>query len=531
MIDRYMHSGRGTLLCALVAVVGLSACHPATEQDTRHTLVIGKAGDIGTVDPAATVVSNDFGPLDLAYERLVRFEVRDGMPTGELRPELATSWTSDADGRTWMFMLQPGHRFDDGSEVTAHAVRFSFERCAQLRLGPAQALEGLAGIDALDDYTVRFRFAAPVPIFPLIAALPPMAVVNPNVLQHQQGKDLARGWLSQNTSGSGPYKVTAWQRGQRVELKRNAFSSTRPRYFQRVVFKIIRDDASRRVQLRKGDIDIYEGVTPEVAALLAGRPGVRMIEQATPYVIAMAMNNERPRLAEASVRKAIAQAIDAAAISKSVVGGRASLMHGVLPPGVPGHDATISVIERDLTKSRDLLRAAGVPEGTRLTLSYVPASALTETTALVIQSQLRDVGLQVQLEPLAPSAFSKVTRGDFDLALASWVADFPDPWPIMQFAYNSANKGEGYNLARYSNTTVDQLLNTAQTTLDRERRVALYREAQAIVVAEQPMVGLFAVHGLLAYRASIAGLVYNFWQPGTYPAAQMFRDDLAGSDT
>jgi peptide/nickel transport system substrate-binding protein len=519
----------GRLLALLLTAIALSACRAGSEQDVSQTLVIGKAGDIAGVDPAATVMANDFGPLDLAYERLLRFVVRDGMPTGELRGELASSWTSDADGRTWTFVLESGHKFDDGTEVTAHAVRFSFDRCVRLGLGPAQALGGLSGIDVLDDYTVRFRFDVPSPIFPLIVALPPMAVVNPAVLRQQQGKDLARAWLSQNTSGSGPYKVTAWQRGQRIEMKLNPFSATQPRFFRGVVFKVIRDDASRRVQLRKGDIDIYEGVTPDVAARLAATGGVRLIERPTPYVIAMAMNNERPLLSEARVRRAIALAVDAGAISRSVVGGRASLMQGVLPEGVPGHDASFGVVERDLAASRHLLSEAGVPAGTQLTLSYVPASALTEITALALQSQLSEVGLQVQLEPLAPSAFSKVTRGDFDLTLSSWVADFPDPWPLMQFAYNSANTGEGYNLARYKNAEVDKLLNAAQATVEHERRIELYRQAQQIIVREQPMVGLFAVHGLLAYRAQLEGLAYNFWQPGTYPAAEMFRNESVGS--
>jgi peptide/nickel transport system substrate-binding protein len=514
---------RRALLAASGSLLLVSACAPSRPRARRPTLVIGKGGDLSTMDPAVTAMSNDFAPIGLAYERLLRFVVRDGLPTGALEGELARARRLDPDGRSWVFELEPGHRFDDGTEVTAQAVRFSFERCLKIGLGVAQALDGLLRVETPDRYIARFVLAAPSPIFPLIMALAPMSVINPDILRHEKDGDLARAWLSEHTAGSGAYRVTSWLRGQRVTLKTNPHAHVRPREFDRVVIKVVRDEASYRTQLRRGDIDIFEAVTPDAAVRLAALPEVRVLEKPTPLVVALVPNNRRKPLDDVRVRHAIALALDVRAIIDSVVLGKASLVHGVLPEGVPGQDPSIPVPARDLAAARRLLHEAGVAPGLRLTLSYVPSSTTSDTAALAIQSQLAEAGIRVVLEVLASSAIGKVRRGDFDLALGAWYADFPDPWPIMKFSFNSANVGEGLNISRYANPAVDRLLNRAEVTMDAGARVALYRKAQELIVADQPQVDLFALHGLLACRRDIEGLVYNFWQPGLYNAARMSR--------
>ncbi len=518
---------RRDLLASTGAMLALAACGRPASTPRPPTLVIGKASDSSSMDPAITTASSDFAPIGLAYERLLRFVMRDGQPTGGLEGELARDWRLDDDGRSWLFELAPGHRFDDGSEVTAEAVRFSFERCLSIGMGVAQALGGLERVEVLDRYRCRFRMAVSMPIFPMILALAPMAVINPAVMRHARDGDLARAWLSEHTAGSGAYRVTGWLRGQRMILAANPHAAQPPRHFQRVVIKVVKDEAVYRTQLAKGDIDIFESVGPDAVERLAAVKGVQVLEQPTPLVIALVPNNQRAPLDDVRVRRAIAHAVDPAAIARSLVGGHASLIHGVLPPGVPGNDPTIPLVAHDPVRARALLAEAGVAAGRTLGLSYVQSSAASDAVALAIQSQLADVGLTVRLDVLAPSAMGKVRQGDFDLTISSWYADFPDPWPIMKFAYNSANIGDGLNLARYGNPAVDALLNRAEMTMDQTERLRLYGEAQRLIVADQPMVDLFALHGLLAVRRDIEGLVYNFWQPGVYNAAQMTRKDGA----
>lgn len=498
-----------------------------------RTLVIGKPADVVTLDPAATMSSGDFGPIDLAYQRLVRYEVKDGVPTGALLPDLAQSWQALDGGRVWQFTLAGGHCFDDGSAVTAEAVRFSFERLLSLGLGPAQALGGLRRVEVVDAATVRFHLAAPSPIFPLILALPPMSIVNPSVMAHAEGADQARGWLGRHTAGSGPYRLAGWQRGMRVTLTANpcrGAASAAPRQFERVVFKVLRDDAARRLQLARGDIDVFEGANAGSAPYLARLPGVTVASRPSPVIIALALNNQRAPLNDLRVRRALALATDAEALRTRLVGGFASPLHGVLPEGVPGYDARLAAPRRDVAAARALLAEAGLAKPLRLRLSYMPMSPLTEAIVLALQSQFAEAGIELALEALAPAAFSKVRAGDFDIAFGSWYADFPDPWTLMPFTYHSSAVGQGVNLARYANPAVDALLDAADATMDAPARLALYARAQQLIVADAPMVGLFVLHGVLAHRSALTGLAYNYSQPGTYNAAAMGRR-VAGEGT
>ncbi len=509
----------------------LSACGDGDLTAARQeTLIIGKSSGLSSVDPGATIMFNNFGPMALAYERLLTYEINDGIPTGAVAGELAQSWHAENDGRTWLFTLKSNHRFDDGTVVTAEAVRFSFERTLKLGLGTAQALAGLKNIEVIDDHTVRFHLADPSPIFPLILALPPMVIINPAVMAHQQNDDMARAWLSENTAGSGPYRISAWERGQRIVLHPNPYAAQQPQQFNKIVIKAVKDNASRRLLLERGNIDIFEGVSPDMVDKLSVLPGVTLFERPLPVIVAMAMNTTRPPFDNVQVRQAFSLAVDRAAIADGVVDGHASLMHGVLPEGIPGHDNTIPIVTRNLEQAKKLLAEAGIRPGTKFTLSYVPATTTIEATALALQSQLADVGIVVQLETLAPSAYAKVLQGDFDLTLSNWTPDFPDPWVVMQFAYHSTNAGEGYNLSRYANADVDRLLTAAERMMDSEQRIKLYREAQAIIVRDKPMVDLFTVHGLLAYRADLRGLKYNAWQPGIYNVWDMTRDTVEGAN-
>src|SRR4051812_36289701 len=150
---------RGVLAAGIVGFSAMSAIllAPVPARATQpDELVIGKSGDPDSLDPAVTVTNNSWTATYPAYERLLKFKVVDGKGTTEVEGDLAKSWTSSDDAKTFTFTLADGHDFADGSPVNAAAVKFSFDRVIKVAKGPGDLFGQVASIEAVDDHTVRF---------------------------------------------------------------------------------------------------------------------------------------------------------------------------------------------------------------------------------------------------------------------------------------------------------------------------------------------------------------------------------------
>ena len=509
----------------LLAASGLVACDVSDISRDTKRITMAVSRDITSLDPALTFITANQLAMNLAYEKLVVAEVADGKPTGRMLGQLAERWEASADGLTWTFFLRQGHRFDDGSEVTAEAVKFSFERTLKLKAPPSQFLFFLRSVEAVATHEVRFTLRNPVPFFLQVLAVPTASIVNPKVLSQANGSDLGSRWLSTHTAGSGLYRVERFEMGQRVTLKLNPHAHRKPDYFSEINFLIVKDDTTRIVQLAKGAIDIVDPVAGSVDDWVKAQPGVKVVTGLSPTVAFLHMNNERPLFQDVRVRRAISLAIDRELIGKALYKGRASLLHGVLPAGVPGHDGTLPLPRFDPQAARALLREAGVALGTPVKFTVVGDSNGASPLALAIKDQLDAVGLNVVIERISTAARSKIMKGDFDITTQSINLDFPDPSIVFNFVYNSAMIG-GANFPRYRNVTVDRLIGVADRTPDSAVRADLYRQAQHIVLDEMPSVVLFQLDWQRAIGSDITGVNYNFSQPTFYNFESMRRTSL-----
>ena len=507
-----------------LALLAGAGCDVSDLPKAPRTLTVAVPRDLATLDPAATLIQNNLTVVDLAYQRLLRFEVRDGRPTGRLLPELASSVEPSPDGKVWTARIEPGHRFDDGSEVTAEAVKFSFDRVQRMRLGPSQALSWLQRTEVTAPYEVRFVLATPVPFFAQILALPAAAVVNPRALAHEVDGDLGLRWLSSNTSGSGPYRLVANELGERVVLMPNPHAKRPPRYFDRIVFRTVRDETERLIQLGNGDLDVVDGISSDQTGWVASRPGISTRSAATPSVLFLQLNNERPPFTDRRVRQAISLAIDREALRRHLDGSGSTALRGFIPEGVPGFDAALPPASFDPAAARRLLREAGVPEGAPMTLTYVSDRTTPSPLLLGILAQLEAVGLQVSVRQVSAGSRQEVFKGEFEMTMQTISLDFPDPWILFTFVYDSRMIGSVGNISRYRSAELDALLRRADAVTGDER-AALYREAQRLVLRDAPNVPLWQSGWTLAHRSDVRGLDYNFSIPFTYNVEDMWRDE------
>ena len=514
-----------TILLLCLALIG--GC--AERREETGVLVIGKSGDLTTLDPAATPFNNDYSVIALAYEQLLAFVVEEGQPTGEVYGELAESWESDESGKVWTFKLRDGRYFDDGSPVTSTAVKFTFERILRVGRSPAQTVRAwLKEIEVLDDYRFRIHLNDVYPFIESLLALTNASIVNPAVTGHAIKGDNATAWLSEHTAGSGPYRLARWDRGERLTMTPNPHAPGKPRQFERVVFRIIPDAAARRVQLEKGDIDIMEGVTQRWAARLDALEGVKVITAPSFEIYHVWINTQRPPLDDVRLRNALRKAVDYEGITANLLEGNAAAMRGVLLPGIPGYDPGLPLNARDLEGAKRLLVEGDYEPGLRLGL--LTGAPDPGSIAETLQSNFADMNVHLELLPHHATAYqSKLSSGEFDMALGGWYVDFPDPWALMNYMFVKRTVGEGGNYSYYVNDRVDDLLTLAASTVDPETRMQRYREAQRIIDEESPVIFLYAVNGLLALREDLEGLNYNMSQQLIYNAADMYRTERDGA--
>lgn len=495
---------RPALLTSALAltVPGVQAAVP------KDMLVIGKAADPQTLDPAVTIDNNDWTVTYPAYQRLVRYKTVDGKGSTEVEGDLAASWQASEDQKTWTFKLKDNEKFDDGSAVTADAVKASFERLLKIKQGPAEAYPADLKIDVVDPHTVKFTLSQPFAPFLYTLANDGASIINPAVLKAHAADD-ARGYLAEHTAGSGPFMLKSWQKGQQLVLVPNPHYAGEKPAFKRVSVKIIGESASRRLQLSRGDIDIADSLPVDQLTALKQEGKVEVAEYPSLRVTYLYLNNSKAPMNQVDLRRAVSWATDYQGMVKGILSGYGKQMRGPIPEGMWGYDANAMQYNMDEAKAKAALEK--VPQKpASLTFLYSDNDPNWEPIALSTQASLSKIGINVKLEKLANATMrERVGKGDYDIAIGNWSPDFADPYMFMNYWFASDKKGLPGNRSFYENTEVDTLLKSALATTDQQARTKDYQQAEKIVIDQAAYVYLFQKNYQLAMNKQVKGFVFN----------------------
>ncbi len=499
---------RALLALVLAALTGAPACRGKSARAGERGLTYYESYDPRSLDPALSTDVPTGEMVTLAYDGLTQFDA-----DGRLLPGLADRWTAgqDASGRKYVFHLRPGAKFHDGTPLTAAAVRASLLRVLSPatkggRPWPLYPIAGaeayaagrvadVSGITVLGDSSVAFTLTEPLAIFPKFLAMPVASVVPAP----------PPGDLAQRAVGTGPWRFVAWQHDDYLLFARN------PNYWggapagDTLTVRIIPEPLTRAAEFEAGRLSVIEVPFGETARWRRERPD-QLVEKPALRVVYVALNNRRGPLRDPRVRQAINRAVNVPEILATVYGGRGVLARGAIPPGLAGSDSTRRGYAYDPGAARALMVGAGYPNGIDVRLWRTGTNVELSRVAQAIQAQLAGVGVRVELvERDASSQREAARKGEADMVILDWWADYPDADNFLYPLFYSGSFGPGGNYAFYSDPGTDSLILRARRTSDDAARTALYRRIDERVYGAAPWLYLWFPTDLWARRPELQG--------------------------
>ncbi len=492
---------------------------------------LAQAGSSGTL-----VVGLGAAPRHL--NSAVQSGVATGVPAAQIfasplrfdkdwNPEayLAESWSFQDDGRSLLLKIRAGATFHDGKPITSEDVAFSIMTIKANH--PFQAM--FAPVERVDTPTPQIaiiRMSQPHPAL-LLAMAPPFCPIIPKHV-FGDGADVKTHPKNNLPVGSGPYKVVSFNPREAIVLERypGYFFKDRPA-FERVIFRIITDNAAQALALEKGEVDLLPGsVTLSQFSQLAKAKDVvlsRKGGEAIGPLGWLAFNLKRKPFDDVRVRQAIAHAIDKDFIVKALHQGNTKVATGPIAPGSPFYSDKVERYPLDLKKAAALLDAAGLkPDGSgkrfAMTVDFLPNTPdNSQTIAEYLRPQLKKIGIEVTVRtsPDFPTWARRVSTYDFD-ATMDGAFNYGDPVIGVHRTYLSSNIKPGViwsNTQNYVNPKVDEVLAQATTEKDMEKRKKLYAEFQRLVVADVPQVFVHVWAQGYAARKDLVNVPESIWAP------------------
>lgn len=421
------------------------------------------------------------------------------------------------DGLTITYHLRRGVRFADGVPFTSRDVAFTYRAIVDPRnpVTEASPYFRIASLETPDPYTVRIRlkrrwagavdelFAASDYVYGI---LPAHAFSSTDVV--------AAAW-NEHPFGTGPFRVVRWSRGDSVELVPNPYARPAP-HLRRIVVKMLEDEDTAFIALRAHAID-FTDITYDQVALARADQSIAVVPVARNEVDDLEFETTNPATSELNVRRAVAYAVDRAAIERSVYHGLSPLATTEIPPVFAQHDDAIEALPYDPARARTLL--AGRHPTMRI--SFNASESTYRKVATLVQAQLRAVGIDAVLKGATPALLYAPPEqggilydGLFEIEVGGWYGgldpEASEPWICANRAPH------GPNVARWCDGAYDAAFARQAQDLEPGARDAAFRTMQERIHDETPVLFLVYRTEYEAVNPSLRGfapnMLYNFGQ-------------------
>ncbi len=470
------------------------------------TLRYSSADDIQTMDPHGSNLASNNRIFPSIFDSLV-FRDKDW----KLTPALALSWSQPND-KTWRFKLREGVKFHDGSPFSADDVVFTVERALHPLSQLKSAVQGVEKAVKVDANTVDLLMKEPNPVLPFhLFSLRIMSKVwseKNKATVPQDYKAREETFASRNANGTGPYRLVSREPEVKTVLERN------PNWWgkfegnvTRVEIIPIKNNATRMAALLSKEVDFVLDPPPQDIAKLKAQPDIKVQDGAEARVLFVAMDVFSNELQYSSVkgknpfkdlrvRQAVAHAIDIDAIKQKVMRGFSAPIGTIVTQEINGYAKSADKrYPYDQAKARKLLAEAGYPNGFDIALDCTNATPAPEVCQ-ALAAMLSQIGISTtpKITPFA-NFFPKLEKYDTSFYLMSWGTPTSDSLYTLQSLFHTVKGGRGqgegdFNLGRYSNAKMDELIGKVKNETDMTKRNAAIAEALNLVNAELPLITL-----------------------------------------
>ena len=475
---------------------------------TNEFVTVALSDKFSTLDTLTTTASDAAAERvrSLMFNSLVRkndkFEY-----VGELAQDINVS----EDGKVITFVLRDGVKFHNGKEFTSADVKYTFDE-----LFKSNSYKSGAFFDTIDGQRVAHIVSLETPDPKTV-----VVTLNRPSLQNQLLSNfvavpiIPEGTVSQQAAqpvGSGPFKFVSFDQSQNiVELAANTDYWEGAPKVEKLRVKTVTDANSLQAELQSGGVDIAplpSNLSPDTLKTLEQNPSLQVKQFKGSNIDYLGLNTQAPPLDKIKVRQAIAYGIDREKIVNELLFGQAVVAHSILPEESWAYNSATKY-SYDPNRAKQLLQEAGY-KNEPIKFKYSAGNQAVNQYAQVIQSSLRDVGLNIEIETLDPNTLrSQLALGQFQMNTGRWIGGNQDPIFLKDLFSTGAIPGEKVkccNRSRYSSPEFDKIITEATDSNDREKAKDLYLKAQEIVGNEVPLVPLWYPANIVVANKSIGNI-------------------------
>ena len=502
---------------AFLACLFIISCKPGIQTDPKKVFYLNiSAGYLESIDPAYAKDLNMMWVDHMVYNTLV--ETDEHL---HLVPSLAKSWEVNASGLVYTFHLRGDVYFQDnvvfpygkGRKMCASDVVYSFSRIMDAKTASPGAwifngkVADTNPFVAIDDTTFQINLRSPFRPLPEILSMAYCNIV-PHESVERWGKDFRN-----HPCGTGPFMFGYWDEGNVLNLLRNPnyweqdSTGNKLPYLTAVQVTFIDSKATEFLLFRQGKIDFVNGIDGSFKDLLLSKDGTLKKEfegkfrfEKSTYLnteyLGFLTDTANPIMKDEPtrnplVRRAINYAIDRQKIVTYFKNGlELPATQGFIPAGMPGYDSDVHYgYDYNPAKARELLAAAGYPDGKGLKPIKILVPNNYEDIVNFVASELQEVGITVNIELMQPNILKQqMSRGQAVFFRAQWLADYPDAETYLVF-FNSHYPAPP-NYTRFNNPTFDKWYDESLNLPDTARWV-LYRKMDSLAMSYAPVVPLY----------------------------------------